>query len=701
MKKKIALVFFTCLLLLTVSLPGFSSSIAVKAAGTVKIAKTAYITTNNLNLRTGSATKFPVIVTIPKGKTVIATERLGGWYKVSYTYKVNGKYITKTGWVSGTYLKKPVVKAPAGTKIVKTTFVTTANLNIRSGAGTKFKTVYTVRKGQTVSATEKIGSWYKISHSYKVRGKNITVTGWVSGSFLKEYYQYIKTSRLDYFTKKVSYFYQTPDTKRKPTVKIPGNTRLQSTQKVINSIGQTWYRVSYKGKSGYVNSADVTRNSSTPPINQPVTPPDEPKWTETSLSGKTFVTTDSLNVRSKPFSTGKLLNTLPDSKLVVPAKKTSNGWYKVTYQQKTGYVSGKYLKEVITGDPMTRKGYQFIDLRTKSPVTASQINHYIAVNVKAKGKPSVLLNKGQAFINAGNKYGVNALYLAAHAIHESGYGTSNISLGKYNLFGFGAFDLTPFVGAYRFSSIEQNIDYIAREMKATYLNPHSWKYKGAYLGFTTKSLSNSRLDANSEGMNFYYASDSFWGKAIASHMERILPYNENYYRNAKPNLTYYSQPGKPGGKDVFPADTQAVSMNTLVLSLTKGGPAAKTLKKGNTFTLLEKHNDYWLTVKVGGKTYYAGVKNSKATSPIPLHAYRDYFTVKNLGRVTVDGLNFRSQPSMNGSRIDVLKRNQYVHLLLDKNGKPIVDKSGSWYNIKLANGKKGWASKSFIEQELK
>ena len=173
--------------------------------------------------------------------------------------------------------------------------------------------------------------------------------------------------------------------------------------------------------------------------------------------------------------------------------KTSNEWYQVDYADKTGYVPIDSLKQVKTGDPLTRDSYQFIDLRTQSPVTAQQINDYIEANYKKHGQDSVLIGKGQSFIDAGKTYGVNALYLAAHAIHESAFGTSDISIGKNNLFGFGSYDATPFIASYRFSSIEENINYIAQQIKATYLSPGNWRYKGAFLGFSTKDMNNKRL----------------------------------------------------------------------------------------------------------------------------------------------------------------------------------------------------------------
>lgn len=54
-------------------------------------------------------------------------------------------------------------------------------------------------------------------------------------------------------------------------------------------------------------------------------------------------TTSSLNMRSGPGTTHKKMTTIPKESQVSVSTKTKSGWYKVTYNRKTGYVSGKYL----------------------------------------------------------------------------------------------------------------------------------------------------------------------------------------------------------------------------------------------------------------------------------------------------------------------------------------------------------------------
>ena len=49
------------------------------------------------------------------------------------------------------------------------------------------------------------------------------------------------------------------------------------------------------------------------------------------------------------------------------------------------------------------------------------------------------------------------------------------SIGKNNLFGFGSYDASPFIASYRFSSVDENINYIAQQIKATYLSSGNWR----------------------------------------------------------------------------------------------------------------------------------------------------------------------------------------------------------------------------------
>ena len=76
------------------------------------------------------------------------------------------------------------------------------------------------------------------------------------------------------------------------------------------------------------------------------------------------------------------------------------------------------------------------NLRSKSGLSAWAIDEYLAANTP-------LPPLGTAFIAAERKYRVNARFLLAAALHESGWGRSYISRVKHNLFGLNAYDRDP------------------------------------------------------------------------------------------------------------------------------------------------------------------------------------------------------------------------------------------------------------------
>ncbi|WP_139892159.1 SH3 domain-containing protein [Bacillus sp. D386] len=787
---------------------GYVSSSYLKAV--LPTSTSVYTTTANLNLRKSASTSAAIITTIPKGKTVSYLSKSGNWYKV--------KYGTKTGYVSSKYIKVTKKTSFSATVSIKSTkFKTTANLNMRSKASTSGTRLLTIPKNKMITATAKSGSWYMVSYSGK--------TGWVSSSYIKEYNQTTTTSTTYYKTNATSSLYSAANTKKAAVYSIPKNNIFTSTQKVVNSIGETWYRVSYKGKNYFIKSGSVSKVSAAKVTSTSYTAKEAtylysfagekhgtliaiPKgvkitttyrigdWYKTTYRGKTgyiniakfsktvsstdtsitatkYKTTANLNLRKTASTSGDKLDTIPVNTIVTATAKsgdwykvsyngqtgwvsgtylvaysstssntpsgstitettylpiadlnirasdttsstkiglipkytqvkstykTSEGWYRVTYDGVTGYVSGDYLITKANYDKMNsyeanKNSFIHMDLRTKSSVTAAQINTYIAKN--ATSSNSVLYNKGSVFITAANKYGLNALYLAAHAIHESDFGKSTISLGKNNLFGFGSYDLAPFVGSVKFSSIDENILFIAQEMKATYLNPSNWKYQGATLGYIIKDANGNRSADLSKGMNFYYASDSNWGSKIANHMSEILAYSKEGAVSQSANTTVPAKPSYPIGKDVFPTGTIAVANSSISLrnETSSSATVAATIGKGETFNLLEKWNDYWLTVNYKGKKYY--------TNTVSLSKYNQYMTVKNLARVSVSGsstLNVRATASTVGAILGSLPNHQYVELVVDSSKNPI--KSGSWYKVKLSNGTQGWVSSAYLTMEL-
>lgn len=216
-------------------------------------------TTANLNMRTGVGSSNRVILTIPRGKTVKLTgSKKSGWYQVSYK--------SKTGWVSGTYLSNvsmPKTSKPktetkkketkkSSPKSNGSSKKTTANLNMRSGAGTANRVILTIPKGKTVKATGKTKSgWLQVTYKSK--------TGWVSGTYLTNTSTSKKSKPKTESTpkKKAKTKYTTANlnmragnsTNKKIVLTIPKGKKVE----ITGSKKSGWYPVKYKTKKGWVS----------------------------------------------------------------------------------------------------------------------------------------------------------------------------------------------------------------------------------------------------------------------------------------------------------------------------------------------------------------------------------------------------------------------------------------------------------------
>ncbi len=140
------------------------------------------------------------------------------------------------------------------------------------------------------------------------------------------------------------------------------------------------------------------------------------------------------------------------------------------------------------------------DLTTRqSHLNAQQIDDYL------RHKNSPLTGIGAGVLAASTKYGICSAYIVAHAILETGWGTSKIYRDKKNLFGWSAFDSSPYSSATGFPTREDCIDFVMGRIKALYLTPGGRFFSEAPC-----------LGDRSYGMNKHYASDPKWGEKIAS-----------------------------------------------------------------------------------------------------------------------------------------------------------------------------------------
>jgi beta-N-acetylglucosaminidase len=190
-----------------------------------------------------------------------------------------------------------------------------------------------------------------------------------------------------------------------------------------NVSGSTkWYKIEYKGKILYVHSSLATANL---------------------RLGQSTV--DYLNIRAEKSAGSHIYATVMKDTLLTILEEDTSGWYRVSIGDWRNATSSDVLSYL---DPTKfidddKQKFQFMDLTKTSGVSKEALNQYLL----GKG---ILAGQGQAFIDAGNKYRINEVYLMAHTLLETGHGTSTLAKGityngrtVYNMYGVGAYDHCP------------------------------------------------------------------------------------------------------------------------------------------------------------------------------------------------------------------------------------------------------------------
>ncbi|WP_346207848.1 PA14 domain-containing protein [Caldifermentibacillus hisashii] len=122
-----------------------------------------------------------------------------------------------------------------------------------------------------------------------------------------------------------------------------------------------------------------------------------------------------------------------------------NGWYAIEFNHGTWvHALAQDVQNNLNPNNFSEGSnefFQFLSLSQSANVDVSEINSKI---LSGKG---ILNGKGQAFVEAGKKYGINEIYLISHALLETGNGTSTLAKGVvyngqtvYNMYGINAVD---------------------------------------------------------------------------------------------------------------------------------------------------------------------------------------------------------------------------------------------------------------------
>jgi len=251
------------------------------------------------------------------------------------------------------------------------------------------------------------------------------------------------------------------------------------------------------------------------------------------VGDKVYVTSDRLSVMSEPRENATKVATLAKND-ELKVLEINGQWYKIICDSHRGYVKKEcttYLnpneKEVQNdknapsnqGNSTSGSGGNIeklsfdMNLNKPSGLSLEQFKKILTDN---KDKNKIFENNAEYFYYIEKQYNINGVFVAAVAIHESGWGTSKISLQKRNLFGYGAYDSNPYNGAYEFTDYSECIDLISRVFVKYYLNP-----KGIEIYGGEKAQGTYYNGATLTAVNTKYASDKNWANSVYKHMKYL------------------------------------------------------------------------------------------------------------------------------------------------------------------------------------
>lgn len=267
-----------------------------------------------------------VITTLSKGTTVAVLNNSSSWYKVS----VNGK----EGYVSGEYLTGTTATNVAlGTGTVKCS----SSVNFRSAPNTSSTSYGELKNGTKVNVVGVSSGWYKVTYNGK--------TGYIHPDYISLASSSAGTAIAPSNT-------VTSTTGTAGTVKCSSSVNLRSeantsssilaelkngTKITVVSTANGWCKVTYSGKTGYIKQDYVSTTGSAS--------------NNTSASTGTAAVvkcSSTVNFRSAASTSSTILGELKNG-TAVTVISTSNGWSKVSYAGKAGYISADYLVTASSG----------------------------------------------------------------------------------------------------------------------------------------------------------------------------------------------------------------------------------------------------------------------------------------------------------------------------------------------------------------
>ena len=310
---------------------------------------------SNLRVRSQASSSSTIIGYLLNNQTVSIKGENGDWYRIDFK--------GADGYVAKEYIQKATAtntnttpstgntnSNTVQTKIKGQVINITSTLNIRQSASTSSAILGTLTNGSTFDIISKNGSWYNI--------KAGNITGYIHSDYVKEVKENTNANNNDNNSTGNTQGSTNSVSSKGKVINITSSLNIRqsastssailstltngSTFDIISKTG-TWYNIKVGNVQGYIHSdyVQVIANISTE---------NNESSTVINKMGEVINITSNLRVRTAPKSTATVLGYLLNGQTVQITGQIDN-WYKINYNNSTGYVSVDYIKIVDSSTP--------------------------------------------------------------------------------------------------------------------------------------------------------------------------------------------------------------------------------------------------------------------------------------------------------------------------------------------------------------
>ncbi len=320
------------------------------AAGTIAYGA-GTVNASALNIRSGPGTNYTAVNVVKNGERVVIIEKTSAsWYRINY----NGT----GGYVASEYLKDVSAKA----ELALTGKINDSGVRYRSSPSTAGDILGTLSTGASVKVSGIESGWYKISVSGKtgyMRSDYITITGADTSSAPApaptptpapaETSESVKGLVTDNYVN-----FRTAATTSSNIIRMLNkNTEIEILEK-----NGSWYKISYNGTVGYMSSSYIKEAGSAP---TPAPAPSD-NFTVEEMDIDGYVNDSYVRMRTGPATSYSIIYTLGTNTSVHVTGRT-NGWYRIEYNGKTGYMCDDYVTigSVVPSSEGTERGREIAE----------------------------------------------------------------------------------------------------------------------------------------------------------------------------------------------------------------------------------------------------------------------------------------------------------------------------------------------------